>query len=200
MGSSRLHFQALHLFHGLRRDTRGSALPHPTQRQVVLTTRQASHNATDRSVAPPKRAFDAGLRPDPFPDRAASLLPGLLAATRTGLTPAGDDELMFDRLLDWQPPNAGRTRILWCSGLSSSVAVAAQTGWSWFTSSSLWPGIRACWREPEPRRARLCRAVRGGGERRHTRVRPVRGPGCSAAAVARGPYQPALGDDSVGPC
>ena len=38
-------------------------------------------------------AFDAGLRPDPFPDRAASLLPGLLAATRTGLTPAGDDEL-----------------------------------------------------------------------------------------------------------
>jgi len=44
----------------------------------------------------PKRAFDAGLRPDPFPDRAASLLPGLLAATRTGLTPAGDDELMSD--------------------------------------------------------------------------------------------------------
>jgi hypothetical protein len=27
---------------------------------------------------------------------AASLLPGLLAATRTGLTPAGDDELMSD--------------------------------------------------------------------------------------------------------
>jgi hypothetical protein len=41
----------------------------------------------------PTRAFDAGLRPDPFPDRAASLLPGLLAATRTGLPPAGDDEL-----------------------------------------------------------------------------------------------------------
>ena len=42
---------------------------------------------------PLHRAFDAGLRPGPFPDRAASLLPGLLAATRTGLTPAGDDEL-----------------------------------------------------------------------------------------------------------
>jgi hypothetical protein len=42
----------------------------------------------------PKGALDAGLRPDPFPDRAASLLPGLLAATRTGLTPASDDELM----------------------------------------------------------------------------------------------------------
>jgi hypothetical protein len=40
----------------------------------------------------PNRAFDTGLRPDPFPDRAASLLPGLLAATRTGLTPASDDE------------------------------------------------------------------------------------------------------------
>src|SRR4051794_23067739 len=47
---------------------------------------------TARSL-PLHRAFDAGLRPDPFPDRAASLLPGLLAATRTGLTPAGDDEL-----------------------------------------------------------------------------------------------------------
>ena len=41
----------------------------------------------------PMRAFDAGLRPDPFPGQAASLLPGLLAATRTGLTPASDDEL-----------------------------------------------------------------------------------------------------------
>src|SRR6476661_6896505 len=45
------------------------------------------------SSLPPCRASDAGLRPGPFPDRAASLLPGLLAATRTGLTPAGDDEL-----------------------------------------------------------------------------------------------------------
>jgi len=41
----------------------------------------------------PYRASDAGLRPGPFPDRTASLLPGLLAATRTGLPPAGDDEL-----------------------------------------------------------------------------------------------------------
>ena len=32
--------------------------------------------------------FDAGRFPD-----AGSLLPGPLAATRTGLTPAGDDEL-----------------------------------------------------------------------------------------------------------
>ena len=41
----------------------------------------------------PSRAFDTGLRPDPFPDQAASLLPGLLTATGTGLTPASDDEL-----------------------------------------------------------------------------------------------------------
>src|SRR3954467_13552617 len=44
-------------------------------------------------LLPLYRAFDTGLRPDPFPDRAASLLPGLLAATRTGLPPASDDEL-----------------------------------------------------------------------------------------------------------
>ena len=47
-------------------------------------------------LLPQQGLSDAGLRPDPFPDRAASLLPGLLAATRTGLTPAGDDELMLD--------------------------------------------------------------------------------------------------------
>jgi hypothetical protein len=73
--------------HGLRRDSRGSALSYP------LTTRQASLYAADRSVAPTTVAFDAGLRPDPFPDRAASLPPGFLATTRTGLSPAGDDEL-----------------------------------------------------------------------------------------------------------
>ena len=31
----------------------------------------------------------------PFPDRAASLLPGSLATTRAGLAPAGDDELLI---------------------------------------------------------------------------------------------------------
>src|SRR5208282_2548076 len=58
---------------------------HPPSRAGPLTTPQASLHATDRTVAPPYRAFDAGLRPGPFPDRTASLLPGLLAATRTGL-------------------------------------------------------------------------------------------------------------------
>src|SRR3954464_7209694 len=64
--------------------------------------------ATDRSVAPPDGAFDAGLRPDPFPDRAASLLPGLLAATRTGLPPASDDELTTTD----QPPTRSTSCLL----------------------------------------------------------------------------------------
>ena len=64
----------------------------PPFRAGRITTLQASLHAADRPVAPPYRAFDTGLRPDPFPDRAASLLPGLLTATRTGLTPASDDE------------------------------------------------------------------------------------------------------------
>ena len=42
---------------------------------------------------PPNGMLDAGLRHRPFPDDTASLLPGLLIATRTGLTPASDDEL-----------------------------------------------------------------------------------------------------------
>src|SRR5262245_32358866 len=70
----------------------------PPSQAGDVTTPQASLHATDRIVAPPKGALDAGLRPDPFPDRAASLLPGLLAATRTGLSPAGDDELMNNRI------------------------------------------------------------------------------------------------------
>jgi hypothetical protein len=48
---------------------------------------------TARLHAPKIGALDAGLRPRPFPDEAASLLPGHLAATRTGLSPASDDEL-----------------------------------------------------------------------------------------------------------
>ena len=73
-----------------------------------LTTRQASLDAADRRFAPSNEASDAGLRPNPFPDRAASLLPGLLTATRTGLTPAGNDELMLDQLLN-SASNSGRT-------------------------------------------------------------------------------------------
>ena len=41
----------------------------------------------------PQRASDAGLRRRRCPTDAASLLPGLVAATRTGHTPTGDNEL-----------------------------------------------------------------------------------------------------------
>jgi hypothetical protein len=85
--------QVLHRFHGPHPEFGGSALPAPALTGGPLTTPQASRHATDRIVAPPYRALDAGLRPGPFPGQAASLLPGLLAATRTGLPPAGDDEL-----------------------------------------------------------------------------------------------------------
>jgi hypothetical protein len=61
--------------------------------RVSLTTRQASLDAADRTVAPTKVAFDAALRRRAFPPDAGSLLPGLLAATRTGLAPAGGGEL-----------------------------------------------------------------------------------------------------------
>ena len=70
----------------------------PTSAAGRLTARQASLDAADRSVAPPERAIDTGLRPGPFPGRAASLLPGSLATTRTGLAPAGDDELAVDQV------------------------------------------------------------------------------------------------------
>ena len=90
---SGLRFQALHRFHGLRPEFERLGTPCSRPKTRPLTAPQASRHAMDRIVAPPTGAFDAGLRPGPFPGRAASLLPGLLAATRTGLPPAGDDEL-----------------------------------------------------------------------------------------------------------
>lgn len=55
---------------------------------------------------PLERAFDTGLQARPFPDEPASLLPGLLAATRTGLPPASDDELTnkIHRYVTASPP------------------------------------------------------------------------------------------------
>ncbi len=61
---------------------------------VGLTTRQTSLHAADRTVAPANEAFDAGLRRRTFPPYAASLLPGSLVITRTGLSPVGGDELV----------------------------------------------------------------------------------------------------------
>src|SRR5215207_5767542 len=86
-------------------------------------------HATDRSVAPPNGAFDAGLRPGPFPDRAASLLPGLLAATRTGLTPAGDDELPIrSQPLDDHLLIPGRTG--WSTRATTSASISELRGFT----------------------------------------------------------------------
>jgi hypothetical protein len=81
----------------------------PPNRTDTLTTPQASRHATDRTVAPPIRAFDTGLRRRTFPSDAASLLPGRLAATRTGLTPASDDELTTQDDLHGHLQSAGHT-------------------------------------------------------------------------------------------
>lgn len=59
----------------------------------TFTARQASLDAADRSVAPPEGLLTLHFDVGRFPPGAGSLLPGPLAAARTGLTPAGDDEL-----------------------------------------------------------------------------------------------------------
>ena len=91
---SRLYLQDLHRFRGLRPDGGGSALPNPHPRAGYIDDAAgfASCYGPHRR-SPSYRAFDAGLQRRTFPSDAASLLPGLLAATRAGLTPAGDDEL-----------------------------------------------------------------------------------------------------------
>lgn len=70
-------------------------LPLAPAHGTSVTRRQDSLDVTDRPVASPRGAFDTGLRPRAFPPDAASLLPGALALTGTGLPPAGRHELMF---------------------------------------------------------------------------------------------------------
>src|SRR5258707_2182184 len=86
------------------------------------------------SSLPLNRAFDAGLRPGPFPGEAASLLPGLLTATRTGLPPASDDELTsqsstthsinHQSLLDAQERNNDRSQDRNTRGVAGAAAGA----------------------------------------------------------------------------
>jgi hypothetical protein len=99
-GSLGLLFQVLRPFRGLRPGRPGSAppLPHPVDGHTNGAAGFAS--CCGPLICSPRGAFDAGLRPDPFPGHAASLLPGLLAATRTGLSPAGDGELCWAHSLN----------------------------------------------------------------------------------------------------
>src|SRR6476469_5620113 len=78
---------------------------------------------------PQEWAFDTGLRPRPFPDEAASLLPGPLAATRTGLTPASDDELTTQD----QPPTRSTSCLL---GARQRLTVRHVLPCSWQNDSS----------------------------------------------------------------
>jgi hypothetical protein len=67
----------------------GSALPHwlMADDAAAFTARYGPLSCF------PSKAFDAGLRPGPFPGQNVSLLPASLAITQTGLSPAGSDEL-----------------------------------------------------------------------------------------------------------
>lgn len=58
-----------------------------------ITASQASRHATDRSVAPPDGLLTLGSDAGRFPPTPPACYRAPLAATRTGLTPAGDDEL-----------------------------------------------------------------------------------------------------------
>lgn len=74
---------------GLRsphRESPGTAVPQ------CLTPQPASPPAMDCSVASPTKAFNAGSNPTRFPTTPPARTK-CLTATRTGLTPAGDDEL-----------------------------------------------------------------------------------------------------------
>jgi hypothetical protein len=96
--------------------------------------------AQPRGRPPPqtRRADHAGLRPDPFPDQGASLLPGLLAATRTGPTPASDDELQTKtRPLDDHLSITGRT------GCRVSPGTKSITKYGLDPESSAWVASRS---------------------------------------------------------
>jgi hypothetical protein len=84
--------------------------PGPYDRTTRFVTVEAGLAGSGRTVQslPQGWAFDTGLRPRPFPDETASLLPGPLAVTRTGLTPASDDELTTQD----QPPTRSTSCLL----------------------------------------------------------------------------------------
>ena len=89
--SSRLRVQDLHRFRGLHPDYGARHSLAPPSRAGMVATPQASRHATDRIVAPFTGLLTLGSDPARCQTEAASLLPGLLAATRTGLSPAGGD-------------------------------------------------------------------------------------------------------------
>jgi hypothetical protein len=87
---------------------KGSALPAATHNGQLSNDAAGFASCYGPLSRSPLRAFDTGLRPRRFPHKAASLLPGLLAVTRTGLTPASDDELTTED----QPPTRSTSCLL----------------------------------------------------------------------------------------
>ena len=83
--SSRLLFQMLRLFHGLRLAQRGSTRPCPFR--VNISTLQDSLDVTDCCFAS-RSPGDTPLQHPQSPESTGSLLRGALALTTTGLTPA----------------------------------------------------------------------------------------------------------------
>ena len=63
-----------------------------------------------------------GSDPAPFPDQTASLLPGLLAATRTGLPPAGEDELTNTKIHHGITSRLCHLPLCWAHEFSGLVA------------------------------------------------------------------------------
>src|SRR5215831_3162347 len=118
---SRLHLQVLRRFHGLRPDPEGLSTPscHP-HRRLSNDAAGFAPRYGPLTRSPYHRAFDTGPRRQAFPPDAASLLPGLLAATRTGLPPASDDELTSSD----QSPTRSTSTLLgapeWLSGRSGT--------------------------------------------------------------------------------
>jgi hypothetical protein len=130
-----LHLQVFGAFHGLHRDFGGSALSSPApQRDGPLTTPQASLHAADRILAPPEGLSTLGSDPTRFQMKPPVCYRATLAATRTGLTPASDDELT-----NHQSPTRGDLLFCWTHGINHLG------GWCFSRDVDVFVGARVEW-------------------------------------------------------
>jgi hypothetical protein len=90
---SRLHLQGLHRFHGLRPGFAGSALPAPTAEGWTYNDAAGFASCYGPLSRFPCKGFRHWASTPGVSPRRRQSATGLMAATRTGLPPAGDDEL-----------------------------------------------------------------------------------------------------------